>query len=87
MLASAEVVKPTRESPASTPKKPASAGKSADVAQLEHDLSEALGLKVGIADRGERGELRIAYESLEQLDFVIERLRASPVSVIQLPDR
>ncbi len=69
------------------PKQARSSGKSADVTQLEHDLTDALGLKVMIADRGERGEVRIAYGSLEQLDFVIERLRASPVSVIQLPER
>lgn len=69
------------------PKQTRSSGKSADVTQLEHDLSGALGLKVSIADRGERGEIKIAYASLEQLDFVIERLRANQVSVIQLPDR
>lgn len=69
------------------PKQTRSSGKSADVTQLEHDLSGALGLKVSIADRGERGEIKIAYGSLEQLDFVIERLRANQVSVIQLPDR
>ncbi len=69
------------------PKQARSTGKSADVTQLEHDLSDALGLKISIADRGERGEVRIAYDSLEQLDYVIERLRASPVSVIQLPER
>jgi ParB family chromosome partitioning protein len=69
------------------PKQARSKGKSADVTQLEHDLTDALGLKISIADRGERGEIRIAYDSLEQLDFVIERLRANPVSVIQLPER
>jgi len=57
------------------PKRAAVRGKSADVAKLEHDLSEALGLHVTIADRGEAGELRIAYRSLEQLDALIALLK------------
>ena len=61
--------------------------KSADVEQLEHDLTNVLGLRVSVADRGGSGEIKIAYKNLEQLDTVIERLRAAPVSVIQLPER
>ena len=47
----------------------------ADAAGLERDLGLALGLSVSLVERGEAGELRIAYRSLEQLDFVIARLR------------
>ena len=61
--------------------------KSADVSRLENDLTEALGLNVVIADRGGKGEVKIAYKDLDQLDSVIERLRDTPVSVIQLPER
>jgi len=53
--------------------------KDADISALERELAELLGLKVSIADRGERGELRIAYGSLEQLDDVIRRLRGSVI--------
>lgn len=48
--------------------------KNADLLALEADLSTALGLKVTISGTGERGELRIAYRKLEQLDEVIRRL-------------
>ena len=32
-------------------------------------------------------QVKIAYKDLDQLDSVIERLRDTPVSVIQLPER
>ena len=57
------------------PARAARAVKSADTAKLERDLSETLGLKVTIADRGEAGELRVAYQTLEQLDSLIARLK------------
>ncbi|GAA0641429.1 ParB/RepB/Spo0J family partition protein [Brevundimonas lenta] len=47
---------------------------SADVAALEQDLADALGLKVQLADKGGRGELSIRYASLEQLDDLCRRL-------------
>ena len=53
-------------------------GKNADVAGIEEELGRALGLTVRILDRGGAGELRIAYRSLEQLDFAIARLRGGP---------
>ena len=46
----------------------------ADVAALEQDLADALGLKVGLTDRGGQGELTIRYSSLEQLDDLCRRL-------------
>jgi ParB family chromosome partitioning protein len=49
-------------------------GKDADTVALEHDLSEALGLAVEISDKDGVGELRIRYETLEQLDEVCRRL-------------
>jgi ParB family chromosome partitioning protein len=48
--------------------------KDADTLALEKRLSDALGLVVTIAHRGEGGELRIRYRSLEQLDEVMARL-------------
>lgn len=51
------------------------APKSADLAKLEEELEQATGFAVSILDRGESGQLRIDYRSLEQLDFLIARLR------------
>ena len=51
------------------------APKSADLAKLEEELEQATGFAVSIVDRGESGQLRIDYRSLEQLDFLIARLR------------
>lgn len=57
------------------PSPPRSAGrKSADTLALERDLSERLGLKVEIADKDGKGEVRIKYRTLEQLDDLLRRL-------------
>jgi ParB family chromosome partitioning protein len=37
-------------------------------------LQEALGLNVKLDDRGGRGELRLTYASLEQLDELCRKL-------------
>ncbi|MGZ9114048.1 MAG: ParB/RepB/Spo0J family partition protein [Brevundimonas sp.] len=47
---------------------------AADVAALEQDLADALGLKVQLADKGGKGEITIRYGSLEQLDDLCRRL-------------
>ena len=52
--------------------------KDADTAALETDLSDALGLEVGIDDRGGEGTLTVRYTSLEQLDELCRRLSAQP---------
>ena len=41
---------------------------------LEKDLQNALGLKVKLDDKGGRGEVRLSYQSLEQLDELCRRL-------------
>ena len=48
--------------------------KDADTTALEKRLSDAIGLVVSIEHRGNGGEMRIRYKSLEQLDDVIRRL-------------
>jgi ParB family transcriptional regulator, chromosome partitioning protein len=49
--------------------------KDADTKALEASLSNMLGLKVQILDKGEKGgELKIVYRTLEQLDDVCRRL-------------
>lgn len=50
---------------------------SADTQALERDLIAALGLKVEIREKAGGGELRIQYQSLEQLDDVCRRLSGS----------
>jgi ParB family chromosome partitioning protein len=54
--------------------KSATFAKDADTRALEQDLSESLGLGVEIIDRNGRGEMRIAYRTLEQLDALCRRL-------------
>ncbi|MGA9658191.1 MAG: ParB/RepB/Spo0J family partition protein [Asticcacaulis sp.] len=59
--------------------KPASAPKTrtqtnADILSLEQDLQEALGLVVRLDDRSGKGELRLGYTSLEQLDDLCRKL-------------
>ena len=51
--------------------------KDADTLALEKRLSDALGLVVTIAHRGKGGEMKIRYQSLEQLDEVIRRIEAN----------
>lgn len=49
-------------------------GVDADTLSLEQDLQEALGLKVKLDDRGGKGELRLSYATLEQLDELCRKL-------------
>ena len=51
------------------------AEKDADTRALEKTLSDSLGLSVSIAHRGDGGELRVRYKSLEQLEDLCQKLR------------
>jgi ParB family chromosome partitioning protein len=56
-------------------KKSAPAEKDADTQALEANLANALGLKVSVDHKGEKGgQIRIQYLTLEQLDDVCQRL-------------
>jgi len=48
--------------------------KDPDIVALEETLSENLGLKVSINDRGQSGEIILSYDSLSQLDEILRRL-------------
>jgi ParB family chromosome partitioning protein len=48
--------------------------KHADLLALERDLSERLGLRVGIEARGAGGAVTVEYRSIDQLDLILERL-------------
>ncbi len=49
--------------------------KDPDTIALERTISDVLGLKVTLDHRGDGGELKIRYNSLEQLDDLCRRLR------------
>ncbi|MBL26563.1 MAG: chromosome partitioning protein ParB [Rhodospirillaceae bacterium] len=68
----------SRDADRQRPVKRRSPERDADIVALENDLGRVLGLSVAISHQGERGELKIAYRSLEQLDEVIRRLRGAP---------
>jgi ParB family chromosome partitioning protein len=70
------------------------AGKDPNTVALEHDLSTAVGMKVTLNHRGEKGgELKIAYGNLEQLDELCRRLtrhteatgKVSSAATLQFP--
>ena len=48
--------------------------KDSDTIALERDLSNMLGLEVTITFHGSGGELSIAYDNLEQLDEILNKL-------------
>jgi ParB family chromosome partitioning protein len=52
------------------------AARDADVAALESDLTQALGLRVTIAGKARGGALTLHYGSLDQLDRLLVLLRA-----------
>lgn len=60
--------------PKTSPAPKARPQQNADTLSLEQDLQEALGLMVKLDDRGGKGELRLAYASLEQLDELCRKL-------------
>lgn len=69
-----------KKSEPKTPKKKAlPKPKDVDTIALERDLTNTLGLGVTIDAKGEKGALKIAYENLDQLDMLIDRLRATPI--------
>src|SRR3954462_5717791 len=53
---------------------PARAAKDPDTLALEQDVTSRLGLRVSISAQGQGGTLSIQYQTLDQLDEVIERL-------------
>ena len=75
-----------KKSEAKTPKKKAPPKpKDVDTIALERDLTNTLGLGVTIDGKGEKGALKIAYDNLDQLDMLIDRLRATPTVEADTP--
>ncbi|KKC26528.1 ParB/RepB/Spo0J family partition protein [Sphingomonas sp. SRS2] len=50
-----------------------------DVAALERQLGDILGLKVRIVHGEKGGEISVAYSTLDQLDLVCQRLSGEPI--------
>jgi ParB family chromosome partitioning protein len=51
----------------------------ADLAALERQLSDMLGVKVQVVHKGQGGNVSLAYSSLEQLDMICQRLSGEPI--------
>jgi len=51
----------------------------ADVAALERQLGDVLGLKVKIAAKGASGAVTVNFSSLDQLDLICQRLSGEPI--------
>ena len=73
-LAQSEKASGGRSSPRATAPSPAAAW-DADIAALQQDLTQSLGLEVAIEHDGQgRGRVVVQYRSLEQLDDIVARL-------------
>ena len=57
----------------------AAAAVDPDIAALERQLGDMLGLKVQVAHRGEGGAVTVSYSSLDQLDLICQRLSGEPI--------
>ena len=64
---------------ASSPKSAAAASADPDLAALERQLSDILGLIVEVSHKGEGGTVRLAYSTLDQLDMICQRLSGEPI--------
>jgi ParB family chromosome partitioning protein len=55
-------------------RRPAPQGKGAGIRDLETRLTRALGTRVEVRDRGNKGEIAIAYGDLDSLDRLLDKL-------------
>jgi ParB family chromosome partitioning protein len=54
-------------------------GAGRDLAALERQLSDMLGLKVSVKHSGKGGTVSLSYSSLDQLDMICQRLSGEPI--------
>ena len=69
-----QMIRDMAKAPAKPIVKSATIRQDADTVSMQQDLETALGLKVALTHKNGKGELRLAYETLEQLDEVCKRL-------------
>jgi ParB family chromosome partitioning protein len=51
----------------------------ADLAALERQLGDMLGLKVQVTHKGQGGTMSLHYSTLDQLDLICQRLSGEPI--------
>jgi len=56
--------------------------KDPDILALEESLSENMGLRVSINDRGQSGEIIVAYDNLSQLDVILRKLGSNAEELV-----
>ncbi len=61
------------------PRVRAGTSSDADIAALERQLADLLGLKVSIRHEGKTGQVSLHYSSLEQLDMICQRLTGEAI--------
>jgi ParB family chromosome partitioning protein len=67
------------ESGAPSQSRKAEQAQDADLAALERQLGDMLGLKVKVANDGSRGTVTLYYSSLDQLDMICQRLSGESI--------
>jgi ParB family chromosome partitioning protein len=67
------------DSPIRVPGRRGQQAADADIAVLERQLGDILGLKVKVASDGSRGAVTLHYSSLDQLDMICQRLSGEPI--------
>lgn len=50
-----------------------------DLAALERQLGDMLGLRVSVVHKGQGGAVTLNYSSLDQLDMICQRLSGEPI--------
>ena len=73
-----EALARSEKKPAREPQPDAPRG-DADLAALERQLGDMLGLRVKVANNGTAGTVTLHYNSLDQLDMVCQRLSGEPI--------
>ena len=71
--------KPSRPGARPSARETAERPVDADLAALERQLGDMLGLKVKVAHSGSGGVVSLAYSSLDQLDMICQRLSGEPI--------
>ena len=75
----AEQAARSEKSGKSAARKPGRPPPDADLAALERQLGDMLGLRVEVIHKGEGGSVRLSYTSLDQLDMICQRLSGEPI--------
>jgi ParB family chromosome partitioning protein len=75
------------DSPIRVPGRRGQQAADADIAVLERQLGDILGLKVKVASDGSRGAVTLHYSSLDLIVMICQRLSGEPIQLALLPPR